>query len=228
MSEPAANSRPSMVQLDGVSKRYGAMQALHETDLVVAEGEFVTLLGPSGSGKTTLLNLIAGTVAPTSGRVVIAGRDVTHVLVEKRGLGMVFQNYALMPHMTIFENIAFPLRVRRVAEDRDPPSGRRGAGARAASGCCRTKAAPAFRRAAAACQSGSLHRLQPGNHPDGRTAGRARQEVARVHAARDPAAAREARHHDALRNARSGGGIDHVRPYRAAQSRAHRTIGRAR
>ena len=117
MSEPAANSRPAMVQLDRVSKRYGAMQALHETDLVVAEGEFVTLLGPSGSGKTTLLNLIAGTVAPTSGRVVIAGRDVTHVLVEKRGLGMVFQNYALMPHMTIFENIAFPLRVRRVAED---------------------------------------------------------------------------------------------------------------
>jgi putative spermidine/putrescine transport system ATP-binding protein len=116
MSEPAAQSRPAMVQLDRVSKRYGAMQALHETDLSVAEGEFVTLLGPSGSGKTTLLNLIAGTVAPTSGRVVIAGRDVTHVLVEKRGLGMVFQNYALMPHMTIFENIAFPLRVRRVAE----------------------------------------------------------------------------------------------------------------
>ena len=117
MSEPTTNSRPAMVQLDRVSKRYGAMQALHETDLVVAEGEFVTLLGPSGSGKTTLLNLIAGTVAPTAGRVVIAGRDVTHVLVEKRGLGMVFQNYALMPHMTIFENIAFPLRVRRVAED---------------------------------------------------------------------------------------------------------------
>ncbi len=116
MSEPAAKIRPAMVQLDRVSKRYGAMQALHETDLTVAEGEFVTLLGPSGSGKTTLLNLIAGTVAPTSGRVVIAGRDVTHVLVEQRGLGMVFQNYALMPHMTIFENIAFPLReVRRVA-----------------------------------------------------------------------------------------------------------------
>jgi putative spermidine/putrescine transport system ATP-binding protein len=116
MSEPAAQNRPAMVQLDRVSKRYGAMQALHETDLTVAEGEFVTLLGPSGSGKTTLLNLIAGTVAPTSGRVVIAGRDVTHVLVEQRGLGMVFQNYALMPHMTIFENIAFPLRVRHVAE----------------------------------------------------------------------------------------------------------------
>jgi putative spermidine/putrescine transport system ATP-binding protein len=116
MSESAAKSRPAMVQLDRISKRYGAMQALHETDLTIAEGEFVTLLGPSGSGKTTLLNLIAGTVAPTSGRVVIAGRDVTHVLVEQRGLGMVFQNYALMPHMTIFENIAFPLRVRHVAE----------------------------------------------------------------------------------------------------------------
>jgi putative spermidine/putrescine transport system ATP-binding protein len=105
-----------MVQLDHISKRYGGMQALHETDLTVAEGEFVTLLGPGGSGKTTLLNLIAGTVEPSSGRVVIAGRDVTHVLAEQRGLGMVFQNYALMPHMTVFENVAFPLRVRRVPE----------------------------------------------------------------------------------------------------------------
>ena len=105
-----------MVRLERCSKKYGPVQALAETDLAVAEGEFVTLLGPSGSGKTTILNLIAGTVSPTTGRILIANRDVTDTPVERRGLGMVFQNYALMPHMTVFENIAFPLRVRRLAE----------------------------------------------------------------------------------------------------------------
>ncbi|MBL8670093.1 MAG: ABC transporter ATP-binding protein [Alphaproteobacteria bacterium] len=106
----------AMVRLERCAKHYGAAQALFETDLSVAAGEFVTLLGPSGSGKTTILNLIAGTVMPTAGRVHIEGRDVTGMPVEKRGLGMVFQNYALMPHMTVFENVAFPLRVRRVPE----------------------------------------------------------------------------------------------------------------
>ncbi|MCC7047442.1 MAG: ABC transporter ATP-binding protein [Alphaproteobacteria bacterium] len=106
-----------MVRLEACAKRYGVTQALTPTDLAIAEGEFVTLLGPSGSGKTTILNLIAGTIVPSAGRIWIAGRDVTDVAVEKRGLGMVFQNYALMPHMSIFENVAFPLRVRRCPED---------------------------------------------------------------------------------------------------------------
>ncbi|MBV7485315.1 ABC transporter ATP-binding protein [Bordetella sp. BOR01] len=103
-----------MVELQQVSRRYGAVQALAPIDLQVRKGEFVTLLGPSGSGKTTLLNLIAGTVAPSTGRVLIRGEDVTHSPPSRRELGMVFQNYALMPHMTVFENIAFPLRVRRL------------------------------------------------------------------------------------------------------------------
>lgn len=106
-----------MVRLEKASKRYGNVVALREVDLSVMEGEFVTLLGPSGSGKTTMLNLIAGMLAPTSGSIHIAGKDMTQVPPNKRGLGMVFQNYALMPHMTIFENIAFPLRVRRMASD---------------------------------------------------------------------------------------------------------------
>ena len=104
-----------MVELRSVSKQYGAAAALSEIDLTVAKGEFVTLLGPSGSGKTTLLNIIAGMAQPTSGQVVIDGRDATHLAPSERGLGMVFQNYALMPHMTIFDNIAFPLRVRKMA-----------------------------------------------------------------------------------------------------------------
>ncbi|ARP79781.1 spermidine/putrescine ABC transporter ATP-binding protein [Bordetella genomosp. 8] len=105
----------NMIELRQVSKRYGGVQALHPVDLSVRKGEFVTLLGPSGSGKTTLLNLIAGMVPPSTGRIVIDGRDVTTSPPSKRQLGMVFQNYALMPHMTVFENIAFPLRVRRLA-----------------------------------------------------------------------------------------------------------------
>lgn len=110
------SENPMMVRLRGVNKRYGDIVALHHTDLDVRSGEFLTLLGPSGSGKTTLLNMIAGMAFPTSGSIEISGRDVTKVPAEKRGLGMVFQNYALMPHMTVYENIAFPLQVRKYAK----------------------------------------------------------------------------------------------------------------
>lgn len=104
----------NMIELKQVSKRYGDVQALAPIDLNVRQGEFVTLLGPSGSGKTTLLNLIAGMVPPTSGSIHVRGVDITNAPPSERGLGMVFQNYALMPHMTVFENIAFPLRVRKL------------------------------------------------------------------------------------------------------------------
>ena len=107
--------RQPMVELKGVSKRYGDTVALAAVDLCVQEGEFVTLLGPSGSGKTTLLNLIAGMAQPSSGQIFLGGRDATALAPSERGLGMVFQNYALMPHMTVFENIAFPLRVRKLS-----------------------------------------------------------------------------------------------------------------
>src|SRR5215207_3583634 len=105
-----------MLRFEGVAKRYGPVVALNAVDLTVRKGEFLTLLGPSGSGKTTLLNVIAGTVPPTTGRVWLSGRDVTHLPSSERRLGMVFQNYALFPHMSIFENVAFPLRVRNVAQ----------------------------------------------------------------------------------------------------------------
>ncbi|TIR62736.1 MAG: ABC transporter ATP-binding protein, partial [Mesorhizobium sp.] len=92
---------------------YGAVPALHRTDLDVKKSEFLTLLGPSGSGKTTLLNLIAGATGPTTGVILLDGRDITRMPPRERGIGMVFQNYALMPHMTVFENVAYPLRARR-------------------------------------------------------------------------------------------------------------------
>ena len=105
-----------MVALEGVAKSYGQVVALEAIDLTVAAGEFLTLLGASGSGKTTLLNVLAGMVEPSAGRVRIAGRDVTRLSPAQRQLGMVFQNYALFPHMSVFENVAYPLRVRRLPE----------------------------------------------------------------------------------------------------------------
>ncbi|MGL3104580.1 ABC transporter ATP-binding protein [Bradyrhizobium sp. BR 1432] len=101
------------IALTGISKMYGLVTALHPTDLSVDMGEFLTLLGPSGSGKTTLLNLIAGAIGPTTGTIFLDGRDITQMPPRERGIGMVFQNYALMPHMTVFDNVAYPLRARR-------------------------------------------------------------------------------------------------------------------
>jgi len=104
----------SVVRLHGVSKRFGAVRALDDVDLTIEEGEFLSLLGPSGCGKTTTLNVLAGFVAPDHGRVLIDGTDVTDQPPYQRGLGVVFQSYALFPHMTVADNIAFGLRERRV------------------------------------------------------------------------------------------------------------------
>ncbi|MXP62035.1 ABC transporter ATP-binding protein [Roseomonas sp. M0104] len=100
--------------LQGIAKRYGGFTAVEGVDLAVERGEFLTLLGPSGSGKTTLLMIIAGFVEPSTGSVTLDGRDITALPPERREFGMVFQGYALFPHMTVAENVAFPLRVRRL------------------------------------------------------------------------------------------------------------------
>ncbi|MEI6201423.1 MAG: ABC transporter ATP-binding protein [Enhydrobacter sp.] len=104
----------SDIRLEGVSKRYGTVAAADNVDLNVTQGEFVTILGPSGSGKTTLLSLIAGLNKPTSGRIFIGGRDVTDAPAQQRNIGLVFQSYALFPHMTVLENVMFPLGVRKI------------------------------------------------------------------------------------------------------------------
>ncbi|MCC7047510.1 MAG: ABC transporter ATP-binding protein [Alphaproteobacteria bacterium] len=98
----------------GVVRRFGAVVALGGVDLAVRRGELLTLLGPSGSGKTTLLKVIAGFEIPDQGSVFLGGQDVTFAAPAKRDIGMVFQNYALFPHMTIAQNIAFPLEMRKV------------------------------------------------------------------------------------------------------------------
>ncbi|WP_336991962.1 ABC transporter ATP-binding protein [Leucobacter sp. VD1] len=102
------------LRLSGLVKRYGGAAAVQHVDLDVASGEFLTLLGPSGSGKTTTLSMVAGFTTPSEGSVVCDGAEITSVPPHKRGLGMVFQNYSLFPHLTVRENVEFPLRQRGV------------------------------------------------------------------------------------------------------------------
>jgi len=105
---------PSLkLEARSLTKRYGDAVALQDATLSISEGEFLTLLGPSGSGKTTLLSIIAGLTEPSSGELWIAGVRSTALPPNKRDIGMVFQNYALFPHMTVRENVEFPLRMRR-------------------------------------------------------------------------------------------------------------------
>ena len=108
-------SSEPLVRFIDVHKSYdGKVDAVRGLNLEVANGEFLTLLGPSGSGKTTTLTMLAGFEQPSAGRIFVGAEDITNVAVEKRGIGMVFQNYALFPNMTVGENIGFPLKVRRL------------------------------------------------------------------------------------------------------------------
>lgn len=96
-----------------LTKKYKDCFAVKDLSLELQEGEFLTILGPSGSGKTTTLKMVAGLEIPTSGEIWVNGKNITFIPPDKRGLGMVFQNYALFPHMTINENIAFPLKMQK-------------------------------------------------------------------------------------------------------------------
>ncbi|HUF74711.1 MAG TPA: ABC transporter ATP-binding protein [Longimicrobiales bacterium] len=103
-----------MLRVEALTKRFGATTAVEDLTLEVERGEFLSLLGPSGCGKTTTLRMIAGFEIPTSGKVNVEGRDVTRLPPQRRGFGMVFQNYALFPHLDVFENVAFGLKAQRV------------------------------------------------------------------------------------------------------------------
>jgi len=105
------------VSVERIEKRFGATVAVRPTSFAVAAGKLVTLVGPSGSGKTTILKMIAGFEEPSGGRVLVSGADVTGVPAHKRNLGFVFQQYALFPHLSVGENVAYPLRMRRVGRE---------------------------------------------------------------------------------------------------------------
>ena len=107
-------AEPTAVTLDRVTKRFGELTAIDQISLAVRRGELMTLLGPSGCGKTTLLNLVAGFLLPESGEIAIDGRQVTNIPTYRREIGIMFQNYALFPHMNVAENVGYGLRMRRL------------------------------------------------------------------------------------------------------------------
>jgi putative spermidine/putrescine transport system ATP-binding protein len=109
-------ARGAPVSFRGVRKTYGAAVALNDFNLDIAAGEFLTLLGPSGSGKTTALNVLAGFIEPTDGDIAIGTTSIARLPTEKRNIGMVFQNYSLFPHLSVLDNVAFPLRIRKMAK----------------------------------------------------------------------------------------------------------------
>ena len=106
-----------MIQLKDIIVKFGDFEALHNINVHVKEGEFFTFLGPSGCGKTTTLRTITGFIEPVSGTVSMQGRDITHVPIEKRNIGIVFQSYALFPTMTVHDNIAFGLKIKKLPKD---------------------------------------------------------------------------------------------------------------
>lgn len=106
------------VRLDSVTKEFGSFTAVDNATVTIPAGEFVTLLGPSGSGKTTTLNMIAGFEAPSRGNITLDGRSLNDVPVSKRNIGMVFQGYALFPHMSVGDNIAYPLKRRKSSKEK--------------------------------------------------------------------------------------------------------------
>ena len=108
------SERSVAIELDGVGKRFGSSAAVRGVSLEILEGEFFSLLGPSGCGKTTTLRMIAGFETPDEGRILLQGVDGTAVSPNRRPVNMVFQQYALFPHMSIYDNVAFGLKVKRV------------------------------------------------------------------------------------------------------------------
>jgi spermidine/putrescine ABC transporter ATP-binding subunit len=112
----SVRSPPTDLAISGLTKTFGDSVAVNEVTLRIAAGELVALLGPSGCGKTTTLRMIAGLVSPTSGEVLIGGSRVTHVPVHRRNIGMLFQSYALFPHLTVAQNVAFGLQMRRLGK----------------------------------------------------------------------------------------------------------------
>src|SRR4051794_13374042 len=125
------------IALEGVSKRFGKHEAVRDVSLSIREGEFFSLLGPSGCGKTTTLRMIAGFEVPDTGRIYLQGEDVTSLFSNRRPVNMVFQQYALFPHMSIYDNVAFGLKVKKVPlrarrPDQGDAAGRRARGPREA------------------------------------------------------------------------------------------------
>lgn len=113
-SKAIKNTTSTKVEIKNLTKQFGESTAVNNANLTIESGEFMTFLGPSGCGKTTILSMVLGTLEPTSGDILFNGSPINHIAMNRRDIGMVFQNYALFPHMTVSQNIAFGLDMRKV------------------------------------------------------------------------------------------------------------------
>ena len=173
---------PIHLKFDDVSKHYGTVRAVNHVSIDIHREEFLTLLGASGSGKTTMLMTIAGFTVPDGGHIILDGEDITFTPPHRRNIGIVFQNYALFPHMSVFENVAYPAACspNTAQRDRGKSGGRPRTGALGRPWWALSPSVE--RRPAAACSFGPRARLRAQTPAHGRTPGGAGQETARAHA----------------------------------------------
>ena len=211
--------------LDAVTHRYpGGAIAVENINLDIKGGEIIALLGPSGCGKTTLLRIIAGFIAQTQGRIIIGDEIVDMLPPNKRAVGIVFQNYALFPHLTIAENVAYGLAARGVDTATRRREAQRLLELVQLPAMARAFAAPALRRPAAARGAGARAGDQAIDPAARRALRGARQESAARHADRDQAPPARFRHHHADRHARPGRSAVDGRPRRGSQPGPARAV----
>ena len=209
------------VALDQVSKRFDDVAAVDDLTLDVADEEFLVLLGPSGCGKSTALRMIAGLEDPTSGTITIGDRVVNDVEAKDRDVAMVFQSYALYPHMTVRRNIEFPLRSRKVpAAERATARCTRPPTSLGLGDAARPQARAAVRRSTPAGRAGPCDRAPPAGVPHGRAALEPRRQAAGADPGRAGRAAAAARGDDHLRHPRPGRGDDDGPPHRGPRATA--------
>ena len=197
------------IALEHVSKEFsGGVLAVNDVSLAIGDGEFVVLVGPSGCGKSTLLRMIAGLEEVSAGSIAIGERDVTELAPRHRDIAMVFQTYALYPHMTVRDNLGYGLKVRRTAKAGDQTPRGRGRGAARVVGAARAAAGRALGRPAPARRDGSRDRPRAASVPHGRAALEPRRQAPRRHARVARAAPRTPRRNDGLRHPRPDRGDD--------------------
>ena len=198
-----------------IVKNYdGGVQAVKGIDLDIADEEFVVLVGPSGCGKSTTLRMIAGLEEITDGEILIGGDVVNDVPPRDRDIAMVFQNYALYPHMSVFDNMAFGLKLRKFPKDEIKRRVDEAARILDIAHAAGSQAARPVRRPAPARRHGPRHRAQPEGVPVRRAAVQPRRQAARADAHRDQEAAPDGEDHHRLRDPRPGRGDDAGRPRR--------------
>ena len=206
-----------MVELRKVSKRFGSFTALEEVSFDIAEGEFMTFLGPSGCGKTTCLRLISGFETPSTGEIFIGGKNVTHDPPYRRDVNQVFQSYALFPHLSVYENISFGLRMKKLAAPEIKKRVDRVVEMTSLHEFASRKPAQLSGGPAPAGGLGAGDRLRTEGPSPGRTAQRSRRQVAHSDALGTQATPETARHYVYFRHPRSGGGSHDERSRRGDQ-----------